>query len=790
MILPNVSGMEFATTVALPRSQDLPAVEKRALTGAFVLLLILLTVTAANAVFGLGGPGVYDPIRDWVSSAIYVVVAAIVLWRAIRIEPRRAAWWWFGIGLTLYALGNVLWSMWLEHEPNPPIPSVCDVLWLSFYPLAYVGIWRRAASSGEPRPSAGVWMDGVIAGAGLAALGAALVFHQVLAGATGGPVAVATELAYPIADLLLAALVVGVMAMRGWWRDRGWTMLVGGFLMLAGADCLYAVQVAAGSSRPSPLTNLAYVLSVAVLAFASWQSPPRHGVKRASWSMLVLPCGFLIAALGVLLYDHVHRLNALAFGLATLTLIAAMVRMVLAFHDIRGLVEARRLAATDDLTALPNRRLFLQRVEDAVAATALSGDRVSVLMLDLDNFKELNDTLGHHAGDALLRQIGPRLVTALRETDTVARLGGDEFAVLLEPAPDDAGLARVARTMLAALNEPFEIHGVALRVTGSVGIASYPTDARDVGALMQYADIAMYQAKASRSGFDFYALERDTNSPERLAIAGELAAALERSELEVHFQPIASARNRRIVAAEALVRWRQADGRLVPPAEFIVAAEHAGLARQLTRRVMQLSLDQLAGWRARGHALSMAINTTVADLLDADFPAEVAAALADRGLPPQALTLEVTESLLLSDPQRVGEVLAELRRLGIGLALDDFGTGYSSLVHLRSLPVDVLKIDRVFVSRMCEDPRDAAIVQSMIQLGLLLGMRIVAEGVEDERTWRVLGELGCGLIQGFTLSRPCSPTTSSCCSARPDGAAGRSRRLPPDAAPMLVAVAA
>ncbi|HWF52936.1 MAG TPA: EAL domain-containing protein [Solirubrobacteraceae bacterium] len=729
--------------------------EARLLAIGFAVLLMILVVTAANAVFGIGGGAVVKPIRDWLSSAVYVLVAAIVALRALRVEGHRGPWALFALGLSLYALGNVLWSFWIGRLTNAPIPSICDALWLTLYPLSYAGIVGIARVRGQKRMPAGVWLDGIIAGAGLSAVGAALVFEPIFASATGSSVAVATELAYPIGDLLLAALLLGVLALRGWRVDRIWGLLGGGFLLLALADCMYGVQVAGGSSSPSAMTNLFYVVAVALLGLAAWQpevESPRPRLEATS--VLLVPAGFTLTAVGLLLYDHVHRLDAFAFALATLTLLAACLRIGLAFRDLQSLAEARRQAATDDLTSLPNRRLFMQRVRDAISVAGLASGEVTVLMLDLDNFKELNDTLGHNAGDALLRLIGPRLKEALRSRDTVARLGGDEFGILLDPSPDEAGIVRVAERVLVALRQPFDVQGLALRLTASVGIALFPTHAADDEGLLKRADVAMYQAKVSRSGFEFYASERDTHSVEKLGIAAELATAIEHDGLELHYQPKAEAHSRRIAGLEALVRLRMPNGRLVPPLDFLAAAEHAGMSRTVTRKVLELGLAQLVVWREAGHDLDLAVNTTVADLLDADFPREVAASLAAHNLPPDALVLEVTESSVLSDPVRIGNILAQLGELGIRLSLDDFGTGYSSLAHLKSYPVGEVKIDRSFVARMCTDPTDAAIVYATIELAHKLGIRVVAEGVEDEATWQELDKLGCELVQGYVLSRP------------------------------------
>ncbi|MEA2157656.1 MAG: diguanylate cyclase, partial [Solirubrobacteraceae bacterium] len=549
--------------------------------------------------------------------------------------------------------------------------------------------------------------------------------------------------------------VVGVLALRGWRINRTWGLLGGGFVLLAVADCMYGAQVASGATQPSSLATLFYLLAVASLAFSAWQpAPDRQPSRLEGWSVLVVPAGFTLLALALLLYDRVHRLDPLAFGLAVLTLFAAVVRLGIAFRDVRGLAEARQEAATDELTSLPNRRLFMRRAGEAITVADLSGGAVSVLMLDLDNFKELNDTLGHSAGDSLLRLIGPRLKEVLRKTDTLARLGGDEFAIILDPQPDEQQVIKVVESVLEVLRDPFEVHGLALHLTGSLGIASFPAHAQDPDDLLKCADIAMYQAKAARSGYEFYSRERDTNSRERLGLAAELAVALEHDGLELHFQPKADGRSREITGVEALVRLRRADGHLVPPVEFLASAEHAGLSRALTRKVLELALDQISAWRSAGYDLHVAVNTTVSDLLDVDFPREVRQALTARALPPDALVLEVTESSVLADPGRIGNVLAQLREFGIALSLDDFGTGYSSLSHLKSLPVQEVKLDRSFVARMCTDPTDAAIVHAMLQLAHALGMRVVAEGVEDDATWKALNTLGCDIVQGFVLGRP------------------------------------
>jgi diguanylate cyclase (GGDEF)-like protein len=724
------------------------------LAGATAFLIALVAATGAHAILGIGGRSVEEPIRDWLTSAVYILVGVIVCWRAVRTTESRTSWMIFAFGISVYGLGNVLWAAWIEHLPNPPIPSICDGMWLTLYPCCYLGIVGLAGLR-ERRVPARMWLDGIVAGLGIAAIGAAIVVRPVLATVSGGTAAVITEMAYPLCDLLLAALVVGVLALRGWRLDRMWAMLGIGFIALATADCMYALQVAGGAAAPSALTNMTYDIGVALLALAAWQPGATIETDTVpSGAVLAIPAAFTVSALGLLIYDHFSRLDPIALTLAMGTMFFAFARTALTFRDVRALAETRRQAMTDDLTSMPNRRHFLRCVRDGIIAGRATGESVALLLVDLDHFKELNDTLGHDAGDQLLCQVGERLRAVLRANDTAARLGGDEFGVLLSDSSGGTNAELVAEKILKAIAQPFPIKSVGLRVTASIGIALFPEHAENDEQLMQHADVAMYEAKAAQSGYACYARERDQHSLERLTLAGELSHALEAGEIEAHFQPKADADSRRIVGVEALVRWRHPERGLISPAEFVTVAEQAGLGRALTRRMLDLALTQVRLWRDEGFDLHVAVNTTVADLQDTQFPAEVAATLEAHGLPPEALVLEVTENMVLADPVRVGDVLAQLGELGLGLSLDDFGTGFSSLTHLKSLPVGEVKIDRSFVGRMTTDPVDAAIVQATIQLAHSIGIRVVAEGIEDQVTWSSLVANRCELVQGYALSRP------------------------------------
>ena len=504
----------------------LPARQRQALFVAVAAIMAIIAGAAAHTLLGIGGSRLDEVFRDWATSAVYVLVAAAVVLRAIKISQSRGAWTLIAVGISLYGAGNLVWALWLEHVANPPIPSICDALWLALYPTSYLGVALLARRHWRGIP-AGVWLDGIVAGLAIAAVGAAVVFGPVLRSATGSAAAVATNLAYPVADLLLAALVVGVLSLRGWRLDRGWALLGGGFLVLTVADSIYLTQVAGGSAASSSVANLFYMAGVALLALAAWQPLDRSEVPRTDGlSTLLVPGGFALTAMGVLAYDHFEHLDTLAFCLALLAVLAGLLRTALAFRDLRTFNETRRQAVTDDLTGLPNRRLFQERLDEAIARGKGQGG-MAVLIVDLDHFKELNDTLGHHSGDELLRQIGPRLRAFCGPSTRLARLGGDEFGIVLDTPSDRSFALGVAKRIRAALTAPFEVQDLSLRVDASVGIALFPAHADTAGELLRRADVAMYEAKKAQSGSGVYAPERDTHSRDRLALAAELEQALQ-----------------------------------------------------------------------------------------------------------------------------------------------------------------------------------------------------------------------------------------------------------------------
>ncbi|MDQ1436832.1 MAG: hypothetical protein QOK43_461 [Acidimicrobiaceae bacterium] len=411
-------------------------------------------------------------------------------------------------------------------------------------------------------------------------------------------------------------------------------------------------------------------------------------------------------------------------------------------------------ALHDALTDLPNRRLFRDRVNQAVVNARRANRPVAVMIIDLDRFKEVNDTLGHHIGDILLQLVATRLQSTLREGDTIARLGGDEFAVLLPMVSGAVAAAGVAEKLVQALEAPFTIRSWAFDIDASIGIAVSPEHGDTVDTLMQRADVAMYLAKENRTGLELYSAERDRHSPRRLALLSDLRRALDDDTLRLHYQPKADMRTGGIRGVEALLRWTHTEHGPIPPDEFIPLAEHTGLIRPLTLYVLDQALAQCRIWNDTGVPIGVAVNLSVRNLYDPSFADEVAALLDRHGVPAGRLELEITESVIMADPMRAMAVLARLSDLGVGLSLDDFGVGYSSLAYLKRLPVTEIKIDKSFVMNISNDESDAMIVRSTIGLARSLGMRVVAEGVESEETWARLVSLGCDIAQGYYLCRP------------------------------------
>jgi diguanylate cyclase (GGDEF)-like protein/PAS domain S-box-containing protein len=442
--------------------------------------------------------------------------------------------------------------------------------------------------------------------------------------------------------------------------------------------------------------------------------------------------------------------------------------------ELRRLSELNRhLALHDGLTGLPNRASFREQVEHAISVDDRAGSDLAVLLLDLDRFKEINDTLGHHYGDLLLVELARRLESVMRHGDTVARLGGDEFGILVPHiARSRNDLDKTLVRILAALEQPFQVDGLPLYVEGSIGVARYPEHGQDVDLLLQRADVAMYVAKDSGTAHAIYTAELDHHDTASLTLLSELPRAIRERELVLHYQPKLDVKSGKLAGIEALIRWQHPTRGLIPPGDFVPAAEKTGLIQPLTCYVLDEALQQLTRWQEQGQQLSVAVNLSMRNLHDPTLPAQVERLLRKWGIPGARLTFEITESAIVSDLAGTKGVIHQLKELGVGIAIDDFGTGYTSLAYLARLEITQLKIDRSFVMNMDRDGDDAAIVRSIITLGHDLALEVVAEGVETEAAYDQLALLGCDMIQGYWLSRPLPPADLSRWLARSGRGAG------------------
>ncbi|MGD8783793.1 MAG: EAL domain-containing protein, partial [Thioalkalispiraceae bacterium] len=431
-----------------------------------------------------------------------------------------------------------------------------------------------------------------------------------------------------------------------------------------------------------------------------------------------------------------------------------------AFIELRQQVHTRQLALEhiamhDSLTSLPNRALLMDRLNQSILNTQRRKRSLALLMLDLDRFKEINDTLGHQTGDALLQQVGVRLRNVLRDSDTVARLGGDEFAVLLSNVNETNAL-RIAAAIHEQLEKVYDVYEHSLYVGASIGVAIFPQHGETAQTLLQHADVAMYGAKRSNSNIMLYDREQDEHSLTQLSVLSDLRGAIENEEFVLQYQPKLTIEDSQIYGAEALIRWQHPKHGLIMPDEFIPAAEQTGLIKRISNWVLDTAIRDCQRLHQKGHKVNFSVNLSVWDIQDPNINLNITEKLEKWGLSAKYITLEITERVMMAEPERARQVLKNLAAMGLNVVIDDFGTGFSSLVYLKQLPVSMLKIDKSFVVDMMRDESDAAIVHSIIDLAHNLGLQVVAEGVESDQTWSWLKTWNCDHAQGFYISEPLS----------------------------------
>jgi diguanylate cyclase len=698
-------------------------------------------------------------IDGWGVVAFNLVASGLCIARGLTRRDGRVVALALGASVLLWTLGDLALTIESLGGSEPPTPSIADAFYLAFFPMAYVGIvlFIRGEVRRLSTPS---WLDSAIAGLGAAAICATFAFHSLVDTAGGGALAVATNLAYPVGDLLLLALVVGSAAMLAGRSRAPWILLATGMAVNAAGDTFNLFGSGIGASHVGVAINgIAWPTSILLISMAVWVSR-----GHADPLALQIPTGFLlpglaaVSSLGILVFGTFNHPGAVAVALASATLAVVGIRLSLSVRGLRTLTQERQFqSVTDHLTGLGNRR-FLFGVLDGFFADHADGSirqrRMAFLYIDLNRFKEINDSFGHPAGDELLRQLGERFRAPLRPSDALVRLGGDEFAVVLMDADaDDA--TTIARRLTATLDEPFALDAVSVRIGASIGIARAPADATDSDALVACADVAMYRAKMRGEAFALYQQDFDDNG-NLLRLAEELRHAVADGELVLHYQPQLDLQTGETLAVEALLRWPHPRLGVVPPLKFLPLAEQAGLMTDLTRWVLGQALAQCAAWRSAGEPMAVSVNISATNLIDAGFAGTVHGLLDRHGLPAQALVLEITETSIIAEFERAKIVVDELSDFGVVVSIDDFGTGFTSLAYLSSLTVGELKLDRTFITRLADDgsTRDLQLVRSTIDLGHALGMRVVAEGIEDAATLDLLRGLGCDIAQGYFVGRP------------------------------------
>jgi diguanylate cyclase (GGDEF)-like protein len=769
-------------------------------TGLFLTYLLFKPVPPALFIFG-------DDLLQGALETVGLLLALPILLLSSTREQARAGssrhWldWWtptnsvvpllLACTILCYVIGQVIWTL-NENVLHVAVlfPSWADVGYLASYPFALLAILflphQRRSLTSRTR----VVFDAVIAMIGVVTFSWYFVLGPTIMYGASSMLDRLVGTAYPLSTLVLIFCLVlltvrnNVPAMRSFIY-----LLFLAFAVITITNTIYDYQQLHNLYTTGSLLDLGWplgylLLGLAARAFYVLPEPGPQVVAEAKeneraaeqntpWQILI-PYAW-IPTLGVLLLFIWRRggHSSLVMGVVVgaLVLLGLMlVRQLVAMRELHTLyVNNHALASTnmqleiqathDELTGLPNRSFLQRRLEQEAHIARESNIPAALLLLDLDRFKEVNDTLGHTVGDLLLQKIGQRLQNQLRPTDLIARLGGDEFAIVL-PATDAAGAIYAARTLLGALDAPTLVDDHAFSIGGSIGIALTPEHGDDVTTLLRCADVAMYVAKRSQSGLAEYTPEVDKHSPRKLALMSELRQAIADDGLLIHYQPKVSFSLGRMVGVEALVRWPHPVHGLIPPDDFIPLAERTGLIGPLTRWVLERAVRQCRDWEQVGLHINVAVNLSTHTLYDPQLLSTVTDLLQKYEVAPSQLTLEITESMLMEEPERAHVVLADLRALGLSISIDDFGTGYSSLVYLKRLTIDEVKIDKAFVFGLGvdADPADAAIVRAVVAMARPLQCEVVAEGVETVETWTFLQELGCDLAQGYYFSRPLPAT--------------------------------
>ena len=692
----------------------------------------------------------------WLDAGLYDVpfaLAAVACWRA-SLQPgaERRAWRTLAVGLSFFIAGNLYGSLVVGAQEIYPSPA--DGMWLTFYVLLYVVIVGLVRSR-MTHFHASTWLDGGIGGVGMAALVVAFALGPTLAITDGTLSVVATNVAYPAAEVvLIMILVTSASAIRA--RDASFWLLGVGIAVFSVADITYLFLEADGTYAEGGLLDVLWPLGAIIMGYAACSAQltnPAPGEKSQRYFM---PVAFTATSVALLVYGQRHEISIIAVVLAGASLGIAAIRVALTVREVEALAESRHEARTDELTGLANRRYLIELLADVVAppgGTATTNQVAALLIIDLDRFKEVNDSLGHVAGDLLLHDVAQRLSAAKPANSVLARLGGDEFAIVMPDACGDAA-ADLGRHLLQALVGPFDVKGMQITADASIGIACSPEHGTTTEAILARADIAMYRAKRQRTGVETFNFDTDDPSPDRLELLADLRIAANSDQFLLHYQPQLSLRSGDVIGVEALVRWNHPVRGLVPPDQFLPMLEQANQMTALTTFVLGQALGDCARLSRMGISVRMSVNISASDLVDQRLVDTIATLLDENRLGPQKLVIEITEDTVMADRARSLRTLHRIRAMGVHVSVDDYGTGQASLSYIRDLPVTELKLDRSFLEGVPADTHNAAIIRSTIELAHSLGLPLVAEGVEDRMALDWLRQLGCDIGQGYHISRP------------------------------------
>ncbi len=685
--------------------------------------------------------------QDWISISLAVFFVVVLLRLGVAaLATRRLSIVLLLVAVVLFAAGSTV----LNGSGQPDLtkfPAPGEWLFLA----SYVAMAGYLLSDTDRRRAAGAvtWLETAVVCGGTACLAGGLLVTAAANELRNDGLSALLAVLYPLVDIILGLVVAGQVVLGSRGRVRESLPLLLGFALFATADSTFLLHLSSGTYDYSSVSIVLWGIAFALIARHACRTRSEDIGEPSARGLTVWVVIAGMSAAFVLAFVPVGSVRTYLLVPALATLTAAGARLVVAVRAANRTAEAFALARSDDLTGLPNRRAVLVRIDEALE----NRETLGLMILDLNGFKDINDTLGHAAGDAVLRQVATRTRAAMDPRMMIARLGGDEFAVVVD-CDDEIELMETAQLVLNAVRSQLVVDGISLVVDASIGITTRQEHDCESSELLRRADVAMYAAKEQQLGAVVYDPESDDFSRDRLALGDELRRAMSDGQLELWYQPQIESATGHVCGLEALIRWRHPEHGIIGPVEFLPAARRAGLMQALSEEVGRLAVADLIRWRQEGLHPRLAINCAPPEVMSHIFLPRLCAMLREAALDPTRIVVEVTEDCFLAEPERARAALLELRAEGLQVSIDDYGTGFSSLSYLRDLPVQELKIDRSFVGVMTRDERSRMIVASTLQMATALGLRTVAEGVEDAPTAAMLIELGVDVLQGYHLSRP------------------------------------